>query len=512
MKRLLCLLVCSVMLFCLAACGNDGGGDGSIPSVAPDDNRPSVEDSKVLVVYFSMPDSNDSSSVVIDGETLGNTQYMAYVIQENTGANIFRIVPTVPYPTDHDELVDLAQQEQSDNVRPAFNGSIEDFDSYDIVFVGYPNWWADLPMIMYTFFDTYDFSGKKIITFNTHGGSGFSGTTQMGIPERPSVFKNVVDNATQNGDIEPMIVVCPIYNNESPEDSANYTLAFYTLTVNYHNELVNDLIPAVDSTYSTRADRDHRAFCSFSMGSLTTWYTFVNCLDQFRYFIPSSGAMDYQGDDVDAAVTASGHKPEDFFIFACTGTEDFEYRNFTKQIEGMLSMPSKNFIEGENIVFYVKDGYSHDGRVAMEYAYNGLCSVWGKQNVLSTPYTADIKISDVINDSVFGDYGRHIFPVDEGYFSDETLADLRLTWYSNIDANKTVEITNYMKNHAEAGDVIFYDIYTDAEKVADPDKEDTGLFFFKGNPGEKFAVCNAGGGFAYVGAMHDSFPHALERL
>ena len=174
MKRLLCLLLCSVMLFCLAACGNDGGGDGSIPSVVPDDNRPSVEDSKVLVVYFSMPDSNDNSSVEINGETLGNTQYMAYVIQENTGANIFRIVPTVPYPTDHDELVDLAQQEQSDNARPAFNGSVEDFDSYDTVFVGYPNWWADLPMIMYTFFDTYDFSGKKIINFNTHGGSGFS--------------------------------------------------------------------------------------------------------------------------------------------------------------------------------------------------------------------------------------------------------------------------------------------------------------------------------------------------
>ena len=67
-----------------------------------------------------------------------------------------------------------------------------------------------------------------------------------------------------------------------------------------------------------------------------------------------------------------------------------------------------------------------------------------------------------------------------------------------------------MKSHAENGDVIFYDIYTDEEKAADPAKEDTGLFFFKGNPGERFAVCNAGGGFAYVGAMHDSFPHALE--
>ena len=87
---------------------------------------------------------------------------------------------------------------------------------------------------------------------------------------------------------------------------------------------------------------------------------------------------------------------------------------------------------------------------------------------------------------------------------------VRLTWYSNIDPTKTVEITNYMKTRTEAGDTIFYDIYTDKEKATDPAKKDTGLFFFKGKPGERFAICNAGGGFAYVGAMHDSFPHALE--
>lgn len=125
-------------------------------------------------------------------------------------------------------------------------------------------------------------------------------------------------------------------------------------------------------------------------------------------------------------------------------------------------------------------------------------------------YTLDTKISDVINDPIFGDYGRLIFPVNNGYYSGDTLGELELTWYNNIDPNRTVEIANYMRSHAESGDVIFYDIYTDEEKAADPAKEDTGLFFFKGNPGERFAVCNAGGGFAYVGAMQDSFPHALE--
>ena len=119
-------------------------------------------------------------------------------------------------------------------------------------------------------------------------------------------------------------------------------------------------------------------------------------------------------------------------------------------------------------------------------------------------------IDEVIAYPGFGDWGRLIFPADEGYYSGSTLKDLRLTWYSNIQPAKTVEIVNYFKEKADAGETVFYDIYTDAEKATDPWKADTGLFFFKGNPGAKFAICNAGGGFAYVGAMHDSFPHALE--
>ena len=125
-------------------------------------------------------------------------------------------------------------------------------------------------------------------------------------------------------------------------------------------------------------------------------------------------------------------------------------------------------------------------------------------------YTVDSKITDVIQDSAFGDYGRLIFPLDASYYSGETLGQLQLAWYNNIDPDKTVEIVNSLRARADAGEIVFYDIYTDNEKKADPDKADTGLFFFKGEPGTRFAVCNAGGGFAYVGALQDSFPHALE--
>lgn len=126
------------------------------------------------------------------------------------------------------------------------------------------------------------------------------------------------------------------------------------------------------------------------------------------------------------------------------------------------------------------------------------------------PFTVDTPVEAVQQDGAFGDYGRLLFPVDTGYWSGDTLGELQLTWYNNIDPEETVEIVNTLWQRAEAGETVFYDIYTEAEKAQDPDKADTGLFFFKGEAGAPFAVCNAGGGFAYVGAMQDSFPHALE--
>ena len=180
MKKLIAFLMSLVLVFALAACSNQQGdpNTSSQNGSQTDESTPAPENKsgKNLVVYFSMPDNVDDSTVVIDGETLGNTQYMAYVIEETVGADIFRIEPETPYPTDHSTLVDLAKEEQNDNARPKIKAKIENFDTYENIFVGYPNWWGDMPMILYSFFDEYDFSGKTIIPFNTHGGSGFSGT------------------------------------------------------------------------------------------------------------------------------------------------------------------------------------------------------------------------------------------------------------------------------------------------------------------------------------------------
>ena len=118
------------------------------------------------------------------------------------------------------------------------------------------------------------------------------------------------------------------------------------------------------------------------------------------------------------------------------------------------------------------------------------------------PYTEDTKVTDVINDEVFDGYGRLIFPVDMQISDNLTLKNINtiLPWYSEINTEEK----------AGSGQQIFYDIYSDDEKKSDLDKQNTGLFFFKGNTGAKSAIVNAGGGFMYVAGMHDSFPHALE--
>ena len=115
MKKIISLFMVLTMVLSLAACSTNQSPSESTPEESSSQTNestptPSNTNGKNLVVYFSMPDNVDDSTVVIDGETLGNTQYMAYVIQETVGADIFRIEPETPYPTDHDELVDLASE------------------------------------------------------------------------------------------------------------------------------------------------------------------------------------------------------------------------------------------------------------------------------------------------------------------------------------------------------------------------------------------------------------------
>lgn len=127
-------------------------------------------------------------------------------------------------------------------------------------------------------------------------------------------------------------------------------------------------------------------------------------------------------------------------------------------------------------------------------------------------FTRQTKVYDVINNASFDDFGRLIFPVDRTIDEDMTLEEIDdlYIWYNYINPDKTVEIVNYFKQQTEMKNQIFYNIYTEEEMQADPEKRNTGIFYFRGKENNRFAILNAGGGFVYVGAMQDSFPHALE--
>lgn len=113
---------------------------------------------KTLVVYYSWS---------------GNTEKIANMIGEYTGGTLFKLEPAEPYSEDYNTVVEQAKKEQQENARPALAADVEDFDSYDVIFMGYPNWWSDVPMLMNTFMESHDFTGKTVIPFCTHGGGGF---------------------------------------------------------------------------------------------------------------------------------------------------------------------------------------------------------------------------------------------------------------------------------------------------------------------------------------------------
>jgi flavodoxin/predicted alpha/beta superfamily hydrolase/predicted small lipoprotein YifL len=553
MRKIIAVITGVLMVFTLAACGKNEEKqplpEENIVSDSPaspaqgESEEIESTDSRILIAYFSMPedvnisgvDAVASASIVVrDGERQGNTEFVAKRIQETVGGDLFRIETVQGYPLDHDPLVDQAADEQDESLRPELAGHIENMEQYDTVILGYPNWWGDLPMPIYTFLEEYDFSGKAIIPFVTHGGSGFSDTrntiselqpgadisentlslsrndvaeseaeirqwaeslnlksdmeeisagtenmqtesnktnlsgtvpeeleyipaeykspsehpgtlekltyqtwesfsyeertqeltkeawvylpygysedqkynvfylshggwsnetTVMGTDQNPRSFKYVIDHAIEDGQIQPLIIVLPTYNNTSGRDSGDYSLALQ-LTDQFHNELINDLIPAVESKYSTYAEdttleglrlsRDHRGFGGFSMGSVNTWCTFRYALDYFRYFMPMSGSYSADGEYMAELVKESGHGPEDFFIFAASGTDDFAYSAFKAQVMAMGNVPDKTFLFADNeadgnLSFLEREGYVHDATASDEYTYNGLRFFWNRE-------------------------------------------------------------------------------------------------------------------------------------
>lgn len=161
--------------------GSDMSESGSESSPEPTQSTTTAEGEStlenddgqnILVAFFSRAGENYNVGVI----EKGNTHIIAEMIAEQTGGDLFHIQTVTPYPEDYRECTNVAQQELRDNARPELAATVENFENYDTVFLGYPNWWGDMPMAVYTFMESYDFSGKTIVPFATHEGSGLSST------------------------------------------------------------------------------------------------------------------------------------------------------------------------------------------------------------------------------------------------------------------------------------------------------------------------------------------------
>lgn len=217
MKKSLSFWLALVLCCALTACGGGRGAAGSStssvpvtsqPEEAPGGSRPQESPDPsapadtpettepegdagngVLIVYFAYGenaplsdgvDASASASIQLraDGTLTGNTGLVADMIAEATGGELFPILTVEQYPDNYDDTIDAGQEEKGTNARPELASHIDNLDSCNTVFLGFPNWWGDMPMAVYSFLDEYDLSGKTIVPFVTSGGSGFSGTIQ----------------------------------------------------------------------------------------------------------------------------------------------------------------------------------------------------------------------------------------------------------------------------------------------------------------------------------------------
>ena len=161
LKRMLSAMLALLLIFSLAACSS--GGDKQGNAEPPKSNETLTGDSRILVAYFSWSSSH-------------NTETMAGYVAEATRGELFRLIPETPYTTDYNAVIDQAQKEKNEGARPKLKEDLdaEQWANYDVIFIGYPIWWYDAPMIIYSFLEAHNFSGKTLVPFATSGGSGLN--------------------------------------------------------------------------------------------------------------------------------------------------------------------------------------------------------------------------------------------------------------------------------------------------------------------------------------------------
>lgn len=173
MKKIISMVVMFVTsALSIVSCANNTTATNKTSKNKENNMSTSISGKKTLVVFFSHTGENYGVGNISEG----NTHIIAKMIAEATGGSLFEIVPKKEYPHDsYDEVVEIAKQEKAQKARPAIKGDVK-VEDYDVIFIGYPNWWGDMPMPVYTFLEKHDWTGKVVVPFCTHEGSGLSST------------------------------------------------------------------------------------------------------------------------------------------------------------------------------------------------------------------------------------------------------------------------------------------------------------------------------------------------
>lgn len=171
-----------------AEAASEGAVSTAVPSsvtetASPTEKTDNAQTSDSIVVWFSLA----GEQYAVGEISKGNTAIIAEMIQEKTGSDAFEIVPVNPYPTALDELFSTALEEQEEEARPDYEGDVTAWDAYDTVYLGYPLWYDDMPMIIYHFLEDHDFTGKTVCPFDTSGGEGLLQTVEE--------IRNICDGA-----------------------------------------------------------------------------------------------------------------------------------------------------------------------------------------------------------------------------------------------------------------------------------------------------------------------------
>ena len=163
--------------------------NGAAVEYSPKSETPdTAAESKILIVYFTAAENTEADAVseatpIID--EFGSVRVLANMIKDKVGGDLFSLKTEEKYPVEYNAAADLAKEQNDSNVRPTLVNHIDNMDEYDTVFIGYPAWWYDMPMAVYSFLDEYDLSGKRVLIFNTHEGSGTAGGVQSLEKEEP---------------------------------------------------------------------------------------------------------------------------------------------------------------------------------------------------------------------------------------------------------------------------------------------------------------------------------------